>query len=271
MGEDGALRAETDVERARGALDALGPFGTFAGIVPPVFDAAVRILHPVDGPDGRPVRWRDVAEVAGTVLHPLAQWERLVGLHADEYGPPRTGVLPLDELAALAGVLARHTSTPGDCLAAFWEGFGVLTGGTSVRFVSVRGDPEPPSWIDDTRPTGWEHPEIAAAGGIELPGRDCLLFSLDVRALADRRWARESGFADAAGLTVQTPTALWPEDLAWYLASEIDFDSTVIGGSRALVDAVTALAADGTIEALELPDEVDLTSRGDLVNRRPGA
>lgn len=270
MGEYGALRAETGVDRANRALDALGPFGTFAGIVPPVFDAAVRILHLVEESGGRTVRWREVAEVAGTVLHPLAQWERLVGEHSAQYGPPRTGVLPLDELAVLAGALARHTTTPESCLAAFWEGFGVLTGGTSVLLTSVRGDPERPAWLDDDRPTGGEHPEIAAAASIGLPGRDCLLLSLDVRALADRAWARESGFADAPGLTEQTPTALWPEDLAWYLASEIDFDSTVIGGSRALVDEIVALAAEGSIEALELPDEVDLTSAGDTVNRPRG-
>ncbi|MWV48513.1 hypothetical protein GRS96_04385 [Rathayibacter sp. VKM Ac-2803] len=230
----GPLRAATDVERGRWVLDALGRFGTFDGIVPPVFEAAVRILHPAGlGADER-FRWRAVAEREGTVLHPLAQWGDLVADHSDVYSPPRTGELPLDELAAIAGVLALSTATPDDCLAAFWEGFGL----------------------------------VASAPYLELPGRDCLLFALDVRALTDTRWARDSGFADASGLTVQTPMALWPEDRAWYLASEIDFDSTVVGGSRELVDALLALAAEGTIEALPLPAEVDLTSTGDRVNGR---
>ncbi|WKK73075.1 hypothetical protein Q0F99_09645 [Rathayibacter oskolensis] len=259
----GPLRAETDVERARWVLDALGPFGSIEGIVPPVFEAAVRILHPADA-----VRWREVAEREGTVLHPLAQWNDLVAAHPDEYSPPRTGELPLDELAAIAGVLARSTSTPDDCLAAFWEGFGVLTGSTTILLSRADGDGEDPAWMSDTRPTGWEHPEIAAAEYLSLPGRDCLLFALDVRALADTGWARDSGFADASGTTVQTPIAMWPEDRAWYLASEIDFDSTVVGGSRELIDALVALAAEGTIEALPLPAEVDLTSTGDRVNGR---
>ncbi|KQQ00049.1 MULTISPECIES: hypothetical protein [unclassified Rathayibacter] len=265
----GPLRAETDVERARWVLDSLGRFGTIDGIVPPVFEAAVRILHPADHREDRPVRWREVAEHAGTVLHSLAQWDDLVGDHPDDYSAPSTGELPLDELAAIAGVLARCTATPEDCLAAFWEGFGVLTGSTTILLSRSGGGAEEPAWMSDTRPTGWEHPEIAAAEYLSLPGRDCLLFSLDVRAMTDTAWARDSGFADASGMTVQTPIALWPEDRAWYLASEIDFDSTVVGGSRELIDALLALAAEGMIEALPLPADADLSSTGDRINRRP--
>jgi hypothetical protein len=260
------LRAEKDVERGRWVLDALGPFGGVDGIVPPVFEAAVRVLHPSGAEP--PLRWREVAEREGTLLHPLAQWGSLVGGHPEEYSAPRLGLLPLDELAAVAEVLALRTSTPDDCLAAFWEGFGVLSGSSSVGLVSIRGDVEPPEWWGDTRPTGWEHPEIAAAGFLELPQRDSLLFALDVRALADPGWAREAGFADASGTTTQTPLALWPEDRAWYLASEVDFDSTVIAGSRALADDLLRLAEAGRIEALLLPAEVDLTSTGDRVNTR---
>lgn len=121
--------------------------------------------------------------------------------------------------------------------------------------------------MSDTRPTGWEHPETAAAATVELPGGRGLC-SLDVRVLEDTAWARSAGFADASGLVVQTPLALWPEDRAWYLASEVDFDSTLIGGSRALVDDLLRLSAAGRIEALLLPEQVDLTSTGDRLNPR---
>lgn len=253
------------MERGRWVLEALGRFGTFDGIVPPVFDAAVRVLHPVS--EDPVVRWRDVAERAGTVLHPLAQWDSVVGPSPIDVGAPRTGVLPLVELAALAGPLSAATATPEACLAAFWEGYGTLVGEQTVVF-SRRGGRDP-EWLSDSRPTGWEHPEIAAAGWLELPGRECLLFSLDVRTLADPGWAREAGFATASGTTVQTPLALWPDDRAWYLATEVDFDSTVIGGSRALVDAVLELSEQGALEALPLPEVVDLSSLGDRVNPRP--
>jgi hypothetical protein len=38
----------------------------------------------------------------------------------------------------------------------------------------------------------------------------------------------------------QSPNLFWPADRSWCVASEIDFDSTLVGGSRDLVDAVLA-------------------------------
>jgi hypothetical protein len=54
----------------------------------------------------------------------------------------------------------------------------------------------------------------------------------------------------------------WPADRAWLVASEIDFDSTVVAGSRALIDAVLASA----LEALEVTVDTDLSSLGDTLN-----
>ncbi|WP_232498902.1 hypothetical protein [Agromyces humatus] len=45
--------------------------------------------------------------------------------------------------------------------------------------------------------------------------------------------------------------------------SEIDWDSTIVAGSRAAIDAV--LEASG-IEALEITERADLSSTGDVVN-----
>ena len=262
-----ALHAETDPERGRWVLDALGPFATFEGIVPPLFEAAVRILHPASDDAGERLRWRDVAERAGTVLHPLAQWEDL-SRHDRTLGAPRLGELDLDELAAIADVLAGATTTPERCSAAFWEGTGVLGTFAVVTARRTDGADALPEEHDDGRPTGRDHPAIAAAGSIGLPQRECLLFALDVRVLTEPTWARDNGFADATGTVVQTPLALWPEDRAWYLASEIDFDSTLIGGSEELVARILALADLGVIEALRLPASVDLTSTGDRINGR---
>ena len=36
----------------------------------------------------------------------------------------------------------------------------------------------------------------------------------------------------------QSPNLFWPADRTWCVASEIDFDSTLIGGSTELVDAI---------------------------------
>lgn len=42
---------------------------------------------------------------------------------------------------------------------------------------------------------------------------------------------------------------LWPEGHEWVLASEIDWDSTIVAGSRSLIDAVLA---DARFEAYEV-------------------
>ena len=47
------------------------------------------------------------------------------------------------------------------------------------------------------------------------------------------------------------------------VASEIDWDSTIVAGSRALVDAVLT---DDRYEAFEVDEGSDLTWEGDLVN-----
>jgi hypothetical protein len=47
----------------------------------------------------------------------------------------------------------------------------------------------------------------------------------------------------------QTPTLWWPDDRAWCVASEVDFHSTYVGGSRQLIDR---LLGDERIEAFEV-------------------
>ena len=112
--------------------------------------------------------------------------------------------------------------------------------------------------------------EISEGPRFELPGRGHVLFSAAPRAFADPEWvlhvpwrdlpAEERGFPSAA----QSPSLLWPEDHAWVLVSEVDFDSTIVAGSPALIEA---LCADEHLEALPLPEGADLTWDADAVNR----
>jgi hypothetical protein len=91
-------------------------------MVPMGYEAYARIVHPALDRDGHPVRWSEVAVYTGRTVHPLMQWHRLVGAE-DSFGegglwPGDTPVreeLPRAEVAALVGVLRRHTPAPGDC------------------------------------------------------------------------------------------------------------------------------------------------------------
>lgn len=82
------------------------------------------------------------------------------------------------------------------------------------------------------------------------------------RAFDDAKWAERSWGA-AAEFWKASPNQLWPDDHAWLLASEIDFDSTVIGGTRALIDELTTCDA---IEAVEIPAGASLTQDADTIN-----
>jgi hypothetical protein len=62
------------------------------------------------------------------------------------------------------------------------------------------------------------------------------------------------------------PSLIWPADRSWFVASEVDFDSTLVGGTRALVNAL--VAAPG-LEVLEVEPETKLTAFSDKLNPVP--
>jgi hypothetical protein len=64
----------------------------------------------------------------------------------------------------------------------------------------------------------------------------------------------------------EVPNLIWPEDRAWFVGSEVDLDSTLVGGSRALVDELLA-APD--LEVWEVDGEVSLQSDADKLNPVP--
>lgn len=61
----------------------------------------------------------------------------------------------------------------------------------------------------------------------------------------------------------QSPSAWWPADHAWATSNDTDLDSTLVGGSRALVDD---LLADDRLEALPWPVDGSLWADADTVN-----
>src|SRR5690349_8410103 len=106
--------------------------GTVGALVPAVFEAYARVLHPAvryDGDDDIEVPWRDVAAHNGTIIHPHVQWPAVTRGPVESQPPvwddgPSEGHLPVPVAARLAEVLARHTTTPGDCFFGRWDGFG---------------------------------------------------------------------------------------------------------------------------------------------------
>ena len=93
-----------------------GATGSVTGAVPDSYKAYVRILHPASL-GGEWVTWGRVADELGRVVHPLAQWDAIVG--ADRYrnetpdwpgSEPETGSLEQHLLRPLLKILAQHTT-----------------------------------------------------------------------------------------------------------------------------------------------------------------
>src|SRR5690606_1237872 len=186
-------------------------------------------------------------------------------------------------LASVARHLVEHTGTPDAGFAALWAGWGGLLGfmghSPSRSFFGFTDQPAHEQMLqrsirspfeDGFRRRTWQEGilsrEISEGPRLQLPGREHVLFSAPPRVFADPDWtldapwrdtaAEEHGFAPSA----QHPRLIWPDDRAWVMVSEIDFDSTIVAGS---VDLVGAICADPAIEALPLPENADLTWSAD--------
>lgn len=191
------------------------PSSDFAvgSLVPVVFEAYARVLHPAWAAPGVPVRWETVANWAGRHMHSLAQWDFLFRPKSEPSAPapfvahPDTNGLPRRQLATLCELLANHTSTPELCFVCVWEGHG-WTAADSEWAASpvVRWD---------------ERTFLVRQGPLGL--------------------ALAVGPHGAHGeINPAPPSIFWPADRAWLVASDPDLDSTYVGGSHALIETVLA-------------------------------
>jgi hypothetical protein len=213
----------------------LRPFAEGVGsFVPPVFEAYARVLHPAGGPFGQPIRWAEVAAWSGGTIHALVQWVPMARPRqpASSAPPflmvPPDGRLPPAPLAALCEVLADHTTTPDECYFGIWEGF------------------------------GWVPAEANRAARLELPERTHLMFH---GALSD---VREIGSRVGGFFHQESPSLMFPADRSWFVAAEVDLDSTYLGGSRKLVEAVVA---DPRLEAWAVSATDPTDAGSDPINR----
>jgi len=257
----GATRGAWLVERA-------GRWATVGGVAGTGFEAYARLLHPLRAhrtdPSaldewGNPVdvehtrwRWAEVARRNGRVMHPLVQWFRISDNEQTMDWPDGWRVDQSDEgwfdpedLAGLTTHLRVATRTPEDLIIGAWEGTGN------------------PPWAERGR-----NALARARMQMHWPGRHMWSFSSSLSELADPTWAQRTvpGWESSRpGQKGPYTSLIWPEDHAWVVASEEDWDSTIVAGSRALVDGVLA---DDRYEAFEVHDGDDLSWDSDLLNPR---
>ena len=64
----------------------------------------------------------------------------------------------------------------------------------------------------------------------------------------------------------QSANLIWPPDHSWCIATDIDWDSTLVAGGSTLADA---LLAEPRLETVEVSYEDDLSWLGDRINPTP--
>jgi hypothetical protein len=231
------------------------PAGRFRvrDLIPPVFEAYVRILHrpykPTDGRIPTGSRAERAAEL-GRELGPKTNWEELKGPTSDEgqrgdWGPGE-GSLIEQEAKTLVSVLSGHTSTPFECWFAMWSGWGDLSGASGDLY-RTRGGPIVELKVRwRNRLESWQaRREAARLKTFPLlgqSGRSYLLFNGPVD---------DAARFHLLGHRFQSPAVWWPDDRSWFVHTEIDAMSTYVGGSKTLVDHV---AGEQILESFEVEE-----------------
>ncbi len=168
-------------------------------------------------------------------------------------GDVRVGSLAPSALSALIDVLTPATGDQ-DCFHALWEGWGWVDGsGVKVLTLTDDGRVEPGPAV---RPG--VSAQVRALPRLHLPHREYLLFRGPLRAALHMGWEGSPG-----GFEPQSPSLFWPADHSWFVSTEIDFESTLVGGSAALISAV--LTTPG-LDAWPVEPDDDVTAYGDLPN-----
>jgi hypothetical protein len=89
---------------------------------------------------------------------------------------------------------------------------------------------------------------------IQVPYRAYFLFQGSLETVMTFVWG---------GHVWQSPNIWWPDDRAWCVATEIDLDSTYIGGSQACIDQIVA---DPEFEAFRTTIDARVDIGGDTMN-----
>ena len=225
--ELGGLPVETDVSHGVwiSSTRRRGEPGTVAALVPAVFEAYARVLHPAvryAGDDDVEVPWAEVAAHNGTAATRSCEWDALTHGPVDSQPPvwddgPSEGHLPVAVASRLAAVLApphRHAGR----LPASGAGTGSAT--------TCRAPTVPP--------------RLLLRGG-----QDVVLVRGTV-ADAVRNLAPEPH--------EQSANLWWPADRAWCVVTDIDLRSTYVGGSAACIaELIAARRARGVLRRARRP------------------
>ena len=223
-------------------------FATVGALVPEGFEAHARILHPALDDAFDPVKWSTVAEWSGRVYHPVMSFEG-ISSPADGHGAggrpwredPNHGSMEEETATELPAFLSRFTGTPDRCYFAVWEGYGQYSGGSALLTSDGRG-----GRLGTPR-------DIRKAKRIRGVGRNYLLYKGRLEQIVEFY----SNFLS------EPPNIWWPADRAWFVATDIDLDSTYVGGNR---ECIAEILRDDALEAVTASREASVAMTADEIN-----
>lgn len=225
------LRYVTDLTPAAWIRAGLHPFAQDAGaVIPEGFEDYARVFHPARRGEATAVTWREIAARNGRRVHREMQFGNVAGSWSASPQPELWTSPP--HAGTLAPELARALAS-------------VLRRHTATPEVC---------WFAVWE--GWGGFD-AGTPRLELPGRRYFLATGtidDAAASVIQEWGQQSA------------SLWWPDDHAWCVATEIDLDSTYIGGTSECIDA---LLAHPQIEALRAELGDDITIASDDLNPAP--
>lgn len=273
------MRVLTEVSVGDWIVRRAGGWATAGGVAGTGFEAYARVLHPMSAEhrDGRHERWTwaEVAQRKGKVMHPLVQSPALLGgvegvVHFDDgWSVDRRqaadGDPPPELFHGLVDVAATATTTD-ELVAAVWYGWGLPDDRAFIFSYDEAQELSPREKAQHearmraaarARVSDEYRRAVTTGPRMQWPGRDMVLLATTFDELGDVAWPGNAGVDE-------NPLAmLWPGDHAWVLASEIDWDFTIVAGSAALIGRVLA---DPRWEALPVGPDDDLSWAGDRVN-----
>lgn len=255
----------TDPEPAQWIVERIHDFAVDVGsIIPEGFDAYTRLFHPaaLNTPEGeRSVRWSEVAAASGRVVHAEMQWANISGVESYSGGfvPGLWDGEPMDRLPrdyadSLGELLASHTTTPERIWFGLWNGYGFIDSAATAPLRRGRRF--------GAALRNWGRRRRARSGQptLLLPHRDYLLYVGAIETITES--------FDESGPFWAPPNLWWPDDRAWFVASEIDFSWTYVGGTKDCIDEVLA---DERLEAVPASIDHKITYAGDTINPLPGS
>jgi hypothetical protein len=219
-----------DVSPAAWIGPRLHPFAQDIGsVIPHGFAAYARIFHPVELDGSRRERWTDVAARNGRIVHSEMQFHMIAAPRGqtpsvDYNRGNQPGMGTL--LVEQRRVLVEHLRQATTTQELCWFAMWEGFGGLNDGGIRER---------------------------VKLPNRNYLLYS----GVIDRALESPMDPFD------QSPNLWWPEDRAWFVATEIDFDSTFVGGDDRLI---AALVTDSRLEALPIALSAKADAAADRVN-----